>query len=259
MQWIGKALGGVLGFAVGGPWGSMLGAALGHQFDQGLGAHALREGLFSASTAQALFFKTTFEMMGHLAKSDGRVTENEIRVARQIMHGMGLAPDAVRDAIGHFTAGKSRSYPLERRVQSLRAAARGHNDIARAFMDIQMQAAMGAGGISQTQRRLLWTAAQALGLGRVEFAQIEATVRGRSQGSVAQQSLPLDAAYRTLGIEARASDQQVKTAYRRLMSQHHPDKLVSRGLPESMTEVAKQKTHEIRAAYERIKSERSLK
>ena len=66
-------------------------------------------------------------------------------------------------------------------------------------------------------------------------------------------------AYRVLGVGAAASDDEVKTAYRRLMSQHHPDKLVARGLPESMKSVAEQKTHEVRAAYETIKAQRGLK
>jgi DnaJ like chaperone protein len=263
MQWIGKAIGGVLGFAIGGHWGSMFGLLVGHQFDQGLGASVVREGLLGgAAAARERFVRTTFEVMGHLAKADGRVSEAEIRTARGIMHSMRLPPEAVRAAIANFTAGKASDYPLRRRLEELRAATGGNREIVRSFVDIQLQAAVASGEISQAKRQLLWTVAQVCGMGRVEFAQLESEVRERiGRGGVAGKPAPLslDAAYRILGVEDSATDQQIKTAYRRLMSKHHPDKLSSRGLPESMIETAEQKTHEIRAAYERIKSERSFK
>jgi DnaJ like chaperone protein len=261
VQWLGKALGGAVGYWFGGAVGSVIGLFLGHQFDRGWTRNLLREGLLSgALPVQATFFRTTFEVMGHLAKVDGRVSEEEIQVARQIMHGMRLSPEAVRRAIEDFTNGKARDYPLHQRLSELRAVSGGHADIARAFMEIQMQAAIGSGAIDPGKRRLLWESAQALGVGRVELAQIEEILRARlGEHGRAGAGPTLDAAYRILGVARDASDGQVKTAYRRLMNQHHPDKLVSRGLPESMTEVAKQKTHEIRAAYERIKTERGIK
>ncbi|HET7131017.1 MAG TPA: DnaJ domain-containing protein, partial [Gammaproteobacteria bacterium] len=75
----------------------------------------------------------------------------------------------------------------------------------------------------------------------------------------ADDAAAIDEAYRALGVAASASNEEVKTAYRRLMNRHHPDKLVARGLPESMIGVAEQKTHEIRAAYEKIKAKRGFK
>ncbi len=56
-----------------------------------------------------------------------------------------------------------------------------------------------------------------------------------------------------------ATNAEVKRSYRRLMSQNHPDKLVARGLPESMLEVAKQKTQAIQAAFERIRESRGMR
>jgi len=262
MRWIGKAVGGILGFAVGGPVGSMVGVLIGHQFDEGLQAGS-QGGLggFGQQRIQETFFRTTFEVMGHLAKVDGRVSEEEVRIARRIMHGMKLSPEAVRAAIGHFTNGKSSSYPLRQRLGDLQTMIGGRHDVARAFVEIQMQAAIGAGPIDDAKRRLLWQTAQALGVGREELAQIEAMARrgGDRQGRQAASALSIETAYEVLGVSAGASDKEVKTAYRRLMNQHHPDKLVSRGLPESMMDVAERKTLEIRAAYERIKAHRSLK
>lgn len=256
MHWWGKAIGAGLGLFIAGPIGSILGALLGHQLDQGLTAQ-LGGG---AGQTQALFFRTTFEVMGHLAKVDGRVTEEEVRIARRIMHAMRLSPEQVRQAITFFTAGKDARYPLSDRLGELYGRIGQRRDLARAFVEIQLQAAVGGGEIEQPKRQLIWIVARSFGFTRADLAQIEASIRAQSQqASSATPALSLETAYRVLGIEAGATDNEVKTAYRRLMNQHHPDKLVSRGLPESMMTIAEQKTHEIRTAYERIKTHRDFK
>ncbi|HVJ29635.1 MAG TPA: DnaJ domain-containing protein, partial [Gammaproteobacteria bacterium] len=137
----------------------------------------------------------------------------------------------------------------------------GRGDLARAFVQIQLQAAVGAGDIGRAKREGLWRVASALGVSRAELAQLEAIVRGLAAGGPAHPTSAesLEAAYRVLGVTTQASNEEVKTAYRRLMNQHHPDKLVSRGLPESMIGVAEQKTHEVRTAYERIRTQRGFK
>ncbi len=253
MQWFGKAIGGLIG-AFAGPFGSLLGALIGHQWDR----HSSGGG--STRAISQLFFEVTFEIMGHVAKVDGRVSEDEVRVARRIMHGMRLTDAQVRSAIERFTRGKAAAYPFESRLRALAELLGGRADLARAFVQIQLQAAIGAGQVGTDKRQLLWRVADGLGVTRAELAQLEAVVRGFGGG--AGQPTPaetLEAAYRVLGVSEQASDDEVKTAYRRLMSQHHPDKLVARGLPESMIGVAEQKTHEVRTAYERIKTQRGFK
>jgi DnaJ like chaperone protein len=255
MQWFGKAIGAALGMAVAGMPGAILGALLGHQFDQGVGGGLLGSG----QRAQGAFFAATFEVMGHVAKVDGRVSEQEIQIARRIMHAMRLSPDQVRIAIDRFTVGKRADYPLRQRLDELAARLGHRRELARAFLEIQVQAAVGSGEIGQSKRELLWIVAQSLGLDRVDLAQIEAMFRARQQGGPARdRAVDLADAYKTLGVESDASDKDVKTAYRRLMNQHHPDKLVSKGLPESMIAVAEERTQQIRAAYERVKAERKL-
>jgi DnaJ like chaperone protein len=69
--------------------------------------------------------------------------------------------------------------------------------------------------------------------------------------------MQLDDAYAILNVDPDASDSELKRAYRKLISQHHPDKLVSKGLPEEMMKIATQKTQEIRAAYECVMDERN--
>jgi DnaJ like chaperone protein len=245
MQWVGKAVGGIVGFAAAGPVGSVLGLLLGHKFDQGYEARLGGDGFASApETTRLFFFETAFEVMGCVAKADGRVSDEEIRSARRIMHAMQLVPEQVGRAIDRFTAGKSPGYPLSERLAELERRLAERRDLSRAFVEIQMQAAVGAGALGRAKRQLLWRVANALRVGRVELAQIEALVRAQQYRGVAPgsgEAAQVDAAYRVLGVSSEASDEAVKTAYRRLMNQHHPDKLVARGLPESMVALAEQR------------------
>ena len=257
MQWFGKGIGGLIGGFIAGPVGSLVGVLLGHQVDQNMSGGRGR----SVREISRLFFETTFEVMGQIAKIDGRVSEDEVRVARRIMQGMRLTDEQVQSAIEHFTRGKSAGYPLESRLRELAAQFGSRRDLAHAFVQIQLQSAIGAGNVGSDKRQVLWRVANALGVSRAELAQLEAVVRGFQAGSAGQPTVAhsLEEAYRVLGVKSDASDDEVKTAYRRLMNQHHPDKLVARGLPQSMSGVAEQKTHEVRTAYERIKTQRGFK
>lgn len=254
MQWFGKGVGGLIGALVAGPFGSVIGALLGHQWDERAAQRGAR------ASASQLFFEVTFEVMGLIAKVDGRVSEDEVRMARRIMDGMQLTPKQVRVAIDLFTRGKSADYPLTQRLTALAKQIGGRDGVGRAFVQIQVQAVVGAGTVAPEKRQLLWRVANALGVSRAELAQIEALVRGFEQHGSQPVAVPsIEDDYRVLGVTAQSTNDEIKTAYRRLMNQHHPDKLVSRGLPESMIGVAEQKTHEVRAAYERIKTKRGFK
>ena len=241
MQWFGKGIGGIIGAFVGGPVGSLLGVLVGHRLDE----------------IRRLFVETTFEVMGHVAKADGRVSEVEVEVARRVMRGMRLNDEQVQDAIEHFTRGKRASYALEDRLEDL---ADGGDGLARTFVQIQLQAALGAGELGREKRQALGRVAKALGVSRAELAQLEEIVRGLAAGGGAHAASThsLEAAHRVLGVSTQASDDEVKTAYRRLMSQHHPDKLVSRGLPQEMVDLARDKAREINTAYDLIKETRGL-
>lgn len=264
MSWAGKFVGAVLGTVVGGPVGAAVGVLLGHQFDRGVEERKTRGRDWGG--VGRLFFETTFGVMGHIAKSDGRVTEAEIAAARGIMGRMRLEPAQVQEAVRLFRDGKSPDWPLEDRVRRLADAFGHRRSLRRAFLEIQMEAAIAGGGLSGPTRAALWRVARALDLTRVEMAQIEALLR-MARGGHGQQGRPaiedarpsLDEAHRVLGIDTHASDADAKLAYRRLMNQHHPDKLRARGMPDSMIPVAEEKTREIRAAWEVVRSARGLK
>ena len=110
----------------------------------------------------------------------------------------------------------------------------------------------------------MWRIAGNLGVGRVELVQLEAVLLARrnfsgQQRATARRDDSLNEAYKALGITPAAPDKDVKNAYRRLMNQHHPDKQLARGLPDSMMEIAKKRTREIRSAYDLIKQHRGMR
>lgn len=223
----------------------------------------------------ARFFRVTFEVMGHVAKADGRVSEAEIRAARAVMAEFGLDDLQVGEAIGHFNTGKQPGYGLDRAILGLRRACAGRPDLLGIFLEIQMRAALAGTDLRGPSRTRLQRIATLLGVGSVEFAHFEAVLRlrhgwagdGRAQGPggsagaarrEAQARVRLEQAYEVLEVSAGASDEEVVRAYRRQLSRHHPDKLKANGLPESMLEHAKRRTQQIIEAWDLVREKRGL-
>src|ERR1700689_4418876 len=114
MYWGGKIIGGVLGLAAMGPWGAVLGAVIGHQFDAGASfGSLLGSGGADPKLVNELFFPTTFRVMGHIAKADGRVSEQEIASARAVMHALRLNSAQMLAAMGYFTEGKQPGFDVD--------------------------------------------------------------------------------------------------------------------------------------------------
>lgn len=276
MIWQGKALGALIGVVTAGPLGALFGTFIGHLFDvqaeSGLigrfgGTDADDAGTSSQTSAigvQEAFFRATFEVMGHIAKSDGRVSENDIRAARAIMSEFRLGEREVQFAIQLFTRGKEREFPLETTLRRLRKLLSSRPDVLRMFIQIQLQAALWSGSFTPAARQVMARVAASLGVSAYDVVQMEALLRMQqsSRQPPGQQATRIDKvaqAYEVLGVTSAASDAEVTKAYRRLMNQNHPDKLVARGLPESMMKVAEEKTRQVRAAYEVLREARAMR
>jgi len=268
LSWWGKLLGGTFGYLLAGPLGALIGAALGHNFDKGLGSNL--RGRFEPGAqerVQTAFFTALFSVMGHLAKADGRVSEDEIELARDIMRRMNLNDDMRQAAIRLFNEGKQPGFNLDEILSQFRQECHRRRNLMQMFIEILMHAGYADGALKDAERAVLEKVRQSLGFSTLEFRHIEALVRNarhfggggfKSETPVSPQA-SLREAYEILGVEESASDSEVKKAYRRLMNQHHPDKLVAKGLPEEMIKLATEKTQEIKEAYELIKKARGHK
>lgn len=266
MSWLGKVFGGAFGFLMGGPLGAILGASLGHQFDVGMDGMADREALNPGDQqrVQLAFFTATFSFMGHIAKADGTVSKAEIDLATRVMDEMALSEEMRKTAINLFQQGKKPDFPLDAVLTQFRKECHRRTNLIRMFLEIQIQAALADGSLDAEEERILLYSCTQLGISRFEYERIKIQLQAQQrfyqqhgrQQAPGRERYDLNDAYKVLGVEKTATDAEVKKAYRRLISQHHPDKLVAKGLPEEMMTLAKEKTQQIRKAYETIQQSR---
>ena len=173
-----------------------------------------------------------------------------------------LGEREVQLAIEMFSQGKDREFPLETTLRRLRRQCVDRPDIVRMFIQIQLQTALWSGSLPSAARQVFARVAASLGVSAYEVVQMEALLRMQQSSREPQQGTQTDTvaqAYEVLGVKRTASDAEIVKAYRRLMNQNHPDKLVAKGLPESMMKVAEEKTRQIRAAYELLREARGMK
>lgn len=264
----GKLIGGFFGFLLAGPLGLILGVMIGHLFDRGLTqSQGWTFSSVNPSTAQQVFFDSTFLVMGHIAKLDGRISEAEIQAARAIMNRLGLTETMRQKAIDLFNQGKQSSFNLEETLKKLILTCHRNKVLLKLFVEIQMQTALAEGHLTQDKQKVLQKICQYLGFAPLNFSFFEHLFnfeqayrqqssgqrqQGNYQSSYSQHQLNLRDAYAILGISEQATPAEIKKAYRKQMSQHHPDKLLAKGLPEEMIKIATEKTQNIKAAYDRI-------
>ncbi|GGX84525.1 co-chaperone protein DjlA [Litchfieldella qijiaojingensis] len=251
---IATVIGAVLGYMIGGPLGMLIGAALAYWGVQ----RVLRKSVLGKLAGiQAQFLDSTFAVMGCLCKADGQVTQDELEVSKQLWDRLRLNAEQRERAKAAFNRGKAPDFDLDAELAIVRRITGGQRALLQVFLQVQLSAIAADGVLHPAEHEMLVRVARGLGCSEAEIEQIEAMLRGggaQAPGAASEKSL--EDAYRVLGVDASASDAEIKRAYRRLMSQNHPDKLASKGLPESMREVAKERTSEISNAYDLIKKTR---
>ena len=264
MYW-GKIIGTLAGLATLKPWFALLGLFLGHQFDRGFADRFRdfeKQGADIGRVSDA-FVRMLFQSMGHLAKVDGRVSEEEIRAARLIMHRLGLSPANVRRAIAWFDEGKRSGFPLLQRIREARSASVRSTAQRVTFVRLLLEVVLAKGALKKEERAKIWTICTELDVGRVELAQLEAMIRAQ-KGFKHSPAGDADAArvrraYETLGTSPDSSNDDIKKAYRRLMNRNHPDKISGNNPDAAELAEAERRTREVRVAYEMLKARRSIR
>jgi DnaJ like chaperone protein len=267
MQYWGKVVGTVAGLVTRRPWMAIVGLILGHQFDRGFADRFTKFGPeVSSGRLEKLpnqFVKALFQAMGHIAKADGRVSEDEIRAVRSLMNRLGLGPVEVRQAIAWFESGKTTSFPLKSTIRQIGGESARKAESRALFVRLLMEVALAKATLHQRERELLWVVCTELDIGRVELAQLEAMLRAqrgfRRSAAGDADARRVTAAYAALGVEKSSSNAEIKKAYRRLMNKNHPDKLSGNNPDQAAIAEAERRTREVRSAYEMLKARRSIR
>ncbi len=272
-QITGKAIAGLIGFMAFGPAGLLFGLVLGHAFDRGLWRALQLSGPEAVHIMRAQFFETTFTLLGFVAKADGRVSEAEVAQTETLFGQLRLNAAQRRSAIEHFKTGSASGFDPAPTVARFNDCLGPRRQAQHTLMAFLIGIALADGTFSETERGALYRLSQLLGLPRREVDQLISMVNAQAQfqkRSYQQSSAgggyrprsaetELNTAYAALGLEADASDAEIKRRYRKLMSENHPDKLIAEGVPDELLRVATERAQEITAAYEVIQQARGVK
>lgn len=214
-----------------------------------------------------------FALLGAVAKADGRVSEAEIAIAQRLMDRMGLSTEQRRHAAASFNAGKQSDFNLDAALARLRTWTGGRRDHAITILDVVVEIVL-AEGAGEAKMQILRRLAAALRISEMELMALMAMkgyawtppgggqhrwggAQGGGQYTPPRRETSGPDPYVVLGIQRDADDRAIKRAYRKLISEHHPDRLGD--LPENLRKDAEARASEINAAYERIKAERGFK
>jgi DnaJ like chaperone protein len=250
--------GAIVGLLLGGPAGLFIGAFLGYA-----AGRVLRKSVVGGlRVVQSELIDSTFAIMGALCKADNIVTRDEIQAVQQIFGMLNLTAESREQAKAAFDKGKQPDFDLDAAVDRFARISRGRMPLIQLFLQLQMMAVAADGRVDPAEHAMLVRIARRLGLREHDVAQLEALLRAGTAGPTGRAAEPtrdrLADAYQALGVAPDAAPAEIKRAYRKLISQNHPDKLASRGLPESMRAVAEERSREINAAYDLIKSARGI-
>jgi len=256
----GKIIAGLIGLFTFGPIGLLLGLAAGHFFDTGLARANLFASPEHLQRVQQSFFETSFLLLGYMAKSDGNISDEEIQHTENIISQLQLNPQQRQEALKLFDQGAAEGFELENTLYAFVELCGAHARLKHTLLMFLMSLALADQQLDEGEHNALLRIGSILGFGS---AQLENLLNmARAQESFHQQSggrpntTSLADAYAALGVQESDSDQQIKRAYRKLMSENHPDKLIAQGVPEDMLKIGTEKSQEIQAAYELIKKQR---
>ncbi len=248
MGWFGKLTLGALGFIMGGPLGAIAGAALGHHlFDREDRTQSEALPFGEADQAQAAYFVCLFSVLSKMAKADGEVTKEEINVVDHFLSTLRLPEQEKQFARNIFNEAKKSPYTIDDFAAQLYQMNQGQPTVLVSFMDLLFRLASADGKLHEAEEAALYRLKQTFRISNAQFDNLK-SVHFRQN----------DMYYRILNCTKESPDDVIKTNYRKLVKEYHPDMIISKGMPEEFVEAATKKFQEIQAAYEKVRSERGF-
>ena len=248
---LGKIVGGVAGFMIGGPIGALIGAFAGHRLlDRSTGGKGGESGL----PDQAVFAAGVIALAAKLAKADGVVRETEIRVLHTV-----FPPGEVDQAsvAALYNEAKQSAEGFEEYAEQLYTVFRRRPAVLVQVLEILFAVALADGKLNAQEEAFLHRVAAIF-----RFPpQLVEMVRKRHEfaGTNAGRDVPTEADNLTiLGLTPEATNAEIKTRYRQLVRENHPDRLVAQGMAEDFVARATERLKDINAAYDRLSTQRGL-
>lgn len=252
MGWIGKIVGGTLGFAIGGPLGAIAGAAFGHAFDRSTSEQQYLEDTIRPGTgqeAQFTFFVAAFSMLAKLAKADGEITKGELdTINRFMLQDLNLDPESRMVATNIFNAAMESQSSFEDFATQFFGQFHSQPQILEMMIDILLRVSVADGEMEAGEERLILAAVKIFNFSDEAYRNIKSKYIRTN-----------DKYYAVLSASRNDTDEKIKSQYRKLVKEYHPDTIVSKGLPEEFTKFAEEKFREIQQAYEVIRMERGIR
>lgn len=252
----GAVLGGAAGFiALGGPLGALLGAAAGHAIGR-LGRRKATDGgqqvppEFAgvnprAATKQVAFTIAVIALGAKMAKADGVVSRSEVEAFKQVFH----VPDDELKNVGRvFDQARKSPLGFEAYAGQVARMFKHQRAVLEELLDGLFHIAKADGGVQEPELDYLSKVAAIFGFSDHEFERIRAEHLGPD----------LADPYEILGVNRDTDNAAIKTAYRKLVREHHPDRLIAKGMPKEFIDLATEKLSTVNAAWERIAKERNI-
>lgn len=254
MGWFGKLTFGSLGMLLGGPLGAIAGAALGHVLidkkndfvRQPTGA--IPEPQFGyAEKAQAAFFISLFSILGKLSKIDGVVTKDEIAVVQNFIRGLPIDETEKQFARQVFNEAKNSPYSIDDFASQLYGMVQDQPTLLVSYFDLLFRIVAADGTFHPAEEAALKRVKEIFHIGDNQFEDIKAVYFD-----------DLAKHYKTLNCTPGSTNEEIKSNYKKLVKDFHPDVIISKGLPEEFIEFASDRFREIQNSYEKIQKERNF-
>jgi DnaJ like chaperone protein len=247
----GKIIGGAAGFALGGPLGALIGALAGHAIDRmsdvgGLDRGGAAGGAAPDGTRQVAFTIAVIALGAKMAKADGVVTRDEVAAFKQVFR---VPPEEARNVARVFDLAKRDARGFEAYAQQIARLFRDNPAVLEELLDCLFLIARADGHYHEAEKAYLRRVAQIFGFDDAAFRRIEAENFGPDKADP----------YTILGVAHGAAPEAIKAAYRKLIRENHPDKLIAEGLPEEFVGAANDRMAAINDAYDRVCKERGLR
>ncbi len=258
MGWFGKMIGGSLGMMIFGPLGAILGAAIGHQFDEKENkeetygkTNFFKSNFNQEEKAQMLFFVTTFTILGKIVHADGKVSSHEISSFNKIIdETFKMSPKQADLAYKIFIEAQSDQYIYEEILDQFNRLFYNDEEMRLLIIELMVKLAFSDGHFHKLEEDLLKKAKTVF---RISDADYQSILDNYSVSGSREEKH-----YVILGCKKTDTIDTIKARYRKLVLEYHPDKVMAKGMPEEFIKFAQDKFREIQEAYEIIKKERNI-